>query len=60
MRCPMDYHSASHATVPEFVDAWLRANPAQSEVRPEFASYDLLGLDSERADDQRLVFWFDN
>lgn len=61
MRCPTDYHSASHATPEEFCAAWLAENPDSKSVRPEHALYDLLGLYSdEDTPPHRVVFWFDN
>lgn len=61
MRCPTDYHSASHMTVDEFTSAWFRANPDSKEMRREHAAYDLLGLWEDEGDpEHRVVFWFDN
>ncbi len=61
MRCPTDYHSASHASVDEFCQAWLAANPNDEKVRREHVAYDLLGLSLDEDDpEHRLVFWFDN
>ena len=66
-RAPTDHHSASYATPEEFARQWLAANNArddrfqQKDVRPEFAIYDLLGIEAdERGDEFRVVFWFDN
>lgn len=62
MRAPTDHHSASHLSVKDFCDAWVRANPTDKEVRPEFAANDLLGVDGSwpAGCEYRLVFWFDN
>lgn len=64
---PTDYHSASYMTPKEFADCWLAANeqmPGQfrsSEVRSDFAIYDLLGIEADDSGcDFRVVFWFDN
>jgi hypothetical protein len=60
MSAPTDHHSVSYATTEEFTAAWLRANRNNDKVRPEFASYDLLNVDTDFDGDHRLVFWFDN
>jgi hypothetical protein len=61
MKAPTDYHSASYATIDEFCSAWLEANPDSDQVRPQHASYDLLGFfGDEDEGEHRLVFWFDN
>jgi len=61
MRCPTDYHSASHCTPTEFAEAWLAENPDDNGVRAEFALYDMFGIESgEERYEYRLVFWFDN
>lgn len=60
MRCPTDYHSASHCTLQEFADAWMAENPEDSKVRADFALYDLFGVFGDEPFDYRLVFWFDN
>ena len=41
---------------------WLTANPEHSEVRADFALYDLLGIDADwpANAEYRVVFWFDN
>ena len=67
-RCPTDYHSASYATPQEFCQQWIAANGTREEhfrskeVRPDYAVYDLLGIDStdDDGDEFRVVFWFDN
>lgn len=61
MKAPTDFHSASHASIKEFCDAWLAVNEGHADVRPEFASYDLLGIfGDEDEGEHRVVFWFDN
>lgn len=61
MRCPTDYHSASHCTIEEFCNAYMEANPNDKDVRPEHAAYDIFRLWVEGEDEEyRLVFWFDN
>jgi hypothetical protein len=62
MRAPTDHHSASHATVKDFCAAWLRVNGDKPDgVRPEYAAYDLLGIDEDdKRFEFRVVFWFDN
>lgn len=62
MQSPTDHHSASHMSVQDFVAAWLRANKEPKEVRPDFAAYDLLGIDADWPEgaEYRVVFWFDN
>lgn len=61
MKAPTDNHSASHASIEEFCDAWMAANSEHPGVRPEFAPYDLLGLfGDEDEGEHRVVFWFDN
>ena len=61
MRCPTDYHSASHATPDEFIAAWRSANPDNEVIRKGHELYDLLGLWMDEDDPpHRLVFWFDN
>jgi hypothetical protein len=51
----------------EMVDCWLKAHELNrttlcgKEVRPEFAVYDLFGIDADGNQwDYRAVFWFDN
>lgn len=61
MRCPTDYHSASHATLAEFCGAWASENPNDPDVRQDHAIYDLLGIGGEEDEgEHRVVFWFDN
>lgn len=58
---PTDYHSPSHMTPKEFVEAWLRADAGRNkDVRPDYAMYDLLGIESDDDHEYRVVFWFDN
>lgn len=61
MRAPTDFHSASHATLKEFCDAWIAENPTDENVRPAHAAYDLFGLFGDDGEgEHRVVFWFDN
>lgn len=62
MTCPTDHHSASHLSVGDFCDAWLRSNPDNKTIRAEFAAFDLLGIDYDPPEysEYRVVFWFDN
>jgi hypothetical protein len=62
MQSPTDHHSPSHATPAEFVEAYARANPNDKDYRPEFALYDLLGVEADYPEgcEYRVVFWFDN
>lgn len=63
MRSPTDHHSVSHLSADDFVAAYKRANPeGRHGYRPEFALYDLLGVDPDWPEnaDYRVVFWFDN
>jgi hypothetical protein len=62
MQAPTDYHSPSHLSLTEFLDAYRRANPEGRDYRPEFASHDLFGISTDWPEDceYRVVFWFDN
>lgn len=63
MRAPTDHHSVSHLSAADFVATYKRVNPeGRHGYRPEFALYDLLGIDAEWPEgaEYRVVFWFDN
>lgn len=58
MGAPTDHHSASHMSLAEFCAVHNKINPEKS--RPEFAAYDLFGVESDEGHEYRVVFWFDN
>lgn len=59
MRCPTDYHSASHMSLEKFCAIHHKERPKES--REEFCVEDLTGIDrDEGIGDHRIVFWFDN
>ena len=60
MTSPTDHHSPSHLSVYAFCEAWLAENPNHKTVRPEYAAYDLLGINEDSGCEYRVVFWFDN
>lgn len=63
-RCPNDYHSASHMTVPEFTNVWLKVygqKYGDDNTREKVSVYDLVGPVEENGKyEYRVVFWFDN